>query len=104
MKRKFKLTHPKIKAARLADAIKHDLKKHFKKERAKEVVDGAPFWDFDVYTGSSDENSIAIAITEINHYIDSAVERGDESIYFKIIPKPGKHKSALTKNIGGTSQ
>ena len=83
-----------IKPARLADSIKHDIKKYLKKERAKVREEGVPFWDFDVVTGSTEASASPIELREINQHIDTAVEREANGIFFRITPKPGKAKSS----------
>jgi len=93
MKRVFPLTHAKIKPARLADSIKHDIKKYLKKERTRELEEGVPFWDFDVWCGVNEDSAFPIRLNEINQHIDEAVEREAQSIFFRIMPKAGVPKA-----------
>ena len=89
MKKTFQLTHPKIKLARLVEAVKHDVKKYIKRERNKTLPEGVDFWDFDCKYGPTAENATEIHLSEINKCIDSAEEQQLESFYLEIMVKPG---------------
>ena len=47
MKKTFKIAHPKIKVARMFEAIKYEVKKYLKRERRKSLPEGVDYWDFD---------------------------------------------------------
>ena len=89
MKKTFQLTHPKIKLARLVEAIKHEVKKYIKRERNKKLPEGVDFWDFDCKYGPTAENAVEIHLSEINKCIDKAEEQQFESFYLEILVKPG---------------
>ena len=98
MKKTFKLTHPKIKVARLAEAIKHEVKKYIKRERNKQLPEGVDFWDFDCKFGPTAENSEVIHLSEINKCIDKAEEQQLESFYLEILVKPGSQNEKTVTN------
>ncbi len=89
MKKIFKLTHPKIKTDRLAEAVKRDVRKYVKRERKKKAPEGVDFWDFDCKFGQTSEDSKKIHLSEISKCIDNALERQLESFYVEILAKPG---------------
>ena len=89
MKKTFKLTHPKIKVARLVEAVKHDVRKYIKRERRKELQDGVDFLDFDCKFGPTAEEAKVIHMAEICKYIDAAEEQKFASFYVEILAKPG---------------
>ncbi|MBV5319177.1 MAG: hypothetical protein JZU50_15395 [Desulfobulbaceae bacterium] len=89
MKKTFQLTHPKIKLARLVEAIKHDVKKYIKRERNKKLPEGVDFWDFDCKYGPTAEEANEIHLSEINKCIDNAENQQLESFYLEIMVKPG---------------
>ena len=89
MKKTFQLTHPKIKLARLVEAIKYEVKKYIKRERNKKMPEDVDFWDFDCKYGPTAEDAVEIHISEINKRIDSAEEQQLESFYLEILVKPG---------------
>ncbi|MEA3405767.1 MAG: DUF6172 family protein [Pseudomonadota bacterium] len=88
MKKTFKLTHNKIKPARLVDAIKNEVKKYLKRERNRALPTGADFWDFDCRYGADAESSEVVHVKEINKCIDKAEAEQLETFYLEIIAKP----------------
>ncbi|RKX43324.1 MAG: hypothetical protein DRP64_08380 [Verrucomicrobia bacterium] len=89
MKKTFELTHPKIKYARLVEAVKHDVRKYLKRERRKELPDGVDFWDFDCRFGDTESEAKAVHVAEICPLIDDAEARALESFYVEILAKAG---------------
>ncbi len=89
MKKTFKLTHPKIKYARLIEAVRRDVKKYLKRERNKELPEGADFWDFACKFGDAEENATSIHVAEISKCIDQTERQQLESFYLEILAKPG---------------
>lgn len=89
MKKIFSLTHEKIKAPRLVDSIKHEVKKYLKRERNKSLPEGADFLDFDCKYGETPESAEVIHLSAINKNIDAAVKLELPSFYLEIIGKPG---------------
>jgi hypothetical protein len=88
MKKTFKLTHEKIQPARLADAIKSEVKKYIKRERKTALPKNADFWDFACRFGNDADSSEVIHVAEINKYIDKAEAEQLESFYLEILAKP----------------
>ena len=99
MKKTFKLTHPKIKVARLVEAVKYDIRKYIKRERRKELPKGVDFWDFSCKFGPAAEESKAIHIAEINKLIDTAEEQQLKSFYVEILAKPGHRTQKPKKTL-----
>lgn len=89
MKKNFKLTDPKIKTARLVEAIKHEVRKYLKRERRKPLKDGVDFWDFDCKFGEKEETANVIHVAEIDKHINKAETDGMEAFYLEILAKPG---------------
>lgn len=92
MKKTYKLTHPKIKYARLIDAAKHDVKKYLRRERNKKLPTGMNYWDFECKYGATEKEAKVIQLSDINISIDEAQEASLESFYLEIIAVPGHHK------------
>lgn len=99
MKKKFRLTHPKIKYARLVDTVRRDVKKYIKRERKRELPDGAEFWDFDCKFGSTAEESEVIPLADIGAAIDAAEEQQLESFYVEILARPAKRTDNPYKRL-----
>ena len=89
MKKQFSLTHPKIKAARLVEAVRRDVKKYIKRERNKDLPEGVDFWDFDCKFGPNAEDAKVVHMADIGKSIDTAEEQQLESFYVEILARPG---------------
>lgn len=95
MKKTFKLTHPKIKYARLIEAARHDVKKYIKRERNKTLPEGVDFWDFACKFGDTEEDATSIHLTEISACIDQVERQQLESFYLEILTKPGRRTKKM---------
>lgn len=89
MKKTFSLTHEKIKTPRLVDSIKYEVKKYLKRERRKQLPEGADFWDFDCKYGTTEATADVIHVSELNKSIDHAAEQSLKSFYLEIMAKTG---------------
>lgn len=89
MKKTFSLTHPKLHVDRVSDAVKHDIKKYFKRERKKALPDDVDYWDFDCKFGNTEAEAEVVVPAQINKLIDAAVQAGLESCYVEVLVKPG---------------
>lgn len=98
MKKTFTLTHPKIKYARLIEAVRHDVKKYIKRERNKTLPDGTDFWDFACKFGNTEGEAREIHLAEINKYIDKVEEQQLESFYLEILARPG-HRTKKPQSL-----
>ena len=88
MKKTFRLTHPKIKYARLVDTVRRDVKKYVKRERKRELPEDADFWDFDCKFGPTDEQAELVPLADIGKHINTAEEQQLESFYVEILARP----------------
>lgn len=87
MKKTFKLDHPKIKAPRIVDSIKHDIKKYLKKERKNPLPSGAVYWGFDCKFGQSEETAVDVNLSSLTKNIDDLVANNIMTIYVEITAK-----------------
>jgi len=92
MKKTIELTHPKLKPARLVDAIKHDVKKYIKRERNKKLPSDADYWDFECRYGNTEAEASTIHLKDINKCIDAAVSAELTSFYLEILAKPANRQ------------
>ena len=90
MKKTFSLVDPKNNPERVADKIKHEVKKYLKRERKKTLLEGADFWDFDCKIGVDSDSAMDIHEKEIGKNITDMVENNIETFYLEIIAKPGR--------------
>jgi hypothetical protein len=87
MKKTFQLTHPKIKPARMVDAIKSEIKKYIKRERNKTLPEDADYWDFDCKFGLTAPTADVVHLTAINKAIDEVIANGEVSFYVEVMAK-----------------
>lgn len=92
MKKTFKLTHPKIKPARLVESIKHEIKKYLGRERRKALPEGTDYWSFDCQFGASADSAEDIYSSEINKRIDAAFEQELTEFYLVILARAEVYK------------
>ena len=92
MKKTFELTHPKIKPARMVDAIKHEIKKYVKRERNKTLPKDADYWDFDCKYGNQEAEAQNVHLSAFNQLIDASVKAGAESFYVEIIARAAERE------------
>ncbi|MGI4992071.1 DUF6172 family protein [Halobacteriovorax sp. GFR7] len=90
MKKTFNLVDEKRAPERVADKIKFEVKKYIKRERKKELPEGADFWDFDCRIGTSQETAKEIHEKEINKNVDLMVNEKAESFYLEILAKKAR--------------
>ena len=92
MKKIFKLTHPSIKVARMADAVRGDVNKYLKRERRRKLPEDADYWDFDCKFGPTAEDAKVVHVAELSKHISAAEEQQLESFYVEILAKPAIRK------------
>lgn len=96
MKKIFKLQIENKTPERQADSIKYEVKKYIKRERKKELPEGADYWDFDCKIGPQESSALVIHPSEINSSIDKQLNDQAEAFYLEIIAKPG-HRAKKPK-------
>ena len=87
MKKTFKLEHSKIKVPRVVDSVKHEIRKHLKKERKKSLPEGAKYWGFECKLGASEETAVEVQLPSLTKSIDALVEKNIMTIYVQITAK-----------------
>jgi len=86
----FSFSHPKKKRPRVADAIKHELKKYIKRERNKALPEDMDFWDFDCRYGADEASCGVIHVSEINKVISEADVEGLDTFFLECWQSLGK--------------
>ncbi|MCO4798786.1 MAG: hypothetical protein KC484_06205 [Colwelliaceae bacterium] len=104
MKKTFQLTHPKIKPARMVDAIKSEIKKYIKRERNKTLPEGADYWDFDCKFGLKEQTADIVHLSAINKAIDEVVNAGELAFYVEILVKTANRNFIERDNAEGTEE
>lgn len=91
MKKIFILADPKLPLPRRVDAIKHEIKKYFKRERNKTLPAGMNYWAFDCRFGVSAEAATEVFPSDINKRIDEVVAQELPEFYVEILARACKH-------------
>lgn len=88
MRKTFPLEVSGLKPPRVIAAIKNDVRKYLKRERRKELPEGADFWDFDCQVGPDRATPEVAHVAEIIAAIDTASRENWATIYIEILAKP----------------
>lgn len=89
MKKTFQLKVEGKNRERLLEAAKHDIRKYFKRERAKALPKDVDFWDFDCRSGYSEATAALVSVADLIKSIDEIVKDGGEQFYVEVLAKPG---------------
>jgi hypothetical protein len=82
---------------RVLDAVKHDIRKYFKRERSRPVPVGADFWDFDCQVGTSGDSAQEVRVGAVIEAVDAVARSGAAAVYVAILSKHGIYVPAPAK-------
>jgi hypothetical protein len=74
---------------RVLDAVKHDIRKYMKRERRRDLPEGATFWDFDCRFGADKDSAQTANPAELIGLLDVLAKAGGEQCYVELLAKPG---------------
>ena len=97
MRKTFPLEIEGIKAPRVIEAIKNDVRKYLKRERRKSLPDDVDYWDFDCKTGSNPDAPSDTHVSALIAAIDTAAQENWPNIYIEILAKPGHRNPKAPK-------
>ena len=97
MKKTFKLEHPKIKAPRLVDSMRHEIKKFLKSERRKPLPQGAKYWTFECKLAETESSAVSIPFQSLTESIDTLVENNAKTIYIELNAVPVDSEAASSR-------
>ncbi len=89
MKKNFPLQAEGKHPDRVLEAVKHEIRKYFKRERNRAVPKGADFWDFDCKVGLSADTAEVVRVSAVIEAVDAAAKSGATSVYVEILSKHG---------------
>jgi hypothetical protein len=102
MKKNFLLNAEGKHPDRVLEAVKHDIRKYFKRERNRDVPKGVDFWDFDCKVGLSADTAEVVRVSGVIEAVDAAAKGGATSVYVEILSKHGlRVLKALDDHEGG---
>lgn len=104
MKKTYSLRTEGKHPDRVLDAVKHDIRKYFKRERSRPVPVDADYWDFDCKVGTSADTAQEVRVSAVIAAVDAAAKSGASSVYVEILSKhgirvPAPHASEQTADI-----
>ena len=74
---------------RVLEAVKHDIRKYFKRERGRALPKGVDFWDFDCKVGLSADSAEVVRVGAVIEAVDAVAKTGATSVYVEILSKHG---------------
>ncbi|MDO9032006.1 MULTISPECIES: DUF6172 family protein [Hydrogenophaga] len=74
---------------RVLDAVKHDIRKYMKRERRRDLPEGATFWDFDCRFGADKDSAQTANPAELIGLLDVLAKAGGAQCYVELLAKPG---------------
>ena len=104
MKKTYPLSVEGKHPDRVLDAVKHDIRKYFKRERSRPVPVDADFWDFDCKVGPNADSAEVVRVSTVIEAVDAAAKSGASSVYVEILSKhgirvPAPHASEQTADM-----
>lgn len=93
MRKTFPLEVPPHKPPRVIEQIKSEVRKYLKRERRKQLPEGADFWDFDCRAGRDGGSAEAVHVSGLTAAIDTASVEGWGAIYIEILARPGVRRA-----------
>ena len=89
MKKTYPLTAEGKHPDRVLEAVKHDIRKYFKRERSRPVPAGADFWDFDCKVGTETATAQVVRVGAVIEAVDALARSGAAAVYVEILSKNG---------------
>jgi len=89
MRKIFALTQEGLHRDRVLEAVKHEIRKYLKRERRRDLPEGADFLDFDCRFGATRETAEVVHLAALMGQLDAIAKEGGEQAYVEILAKPG---------------
>jgi hypothetical protein len=77
---------------RVLEAVKHDIRKYLRRERRRELPEGAHFWDFDCRFGPSQAEAQTLHPGALIAELDALAKTGAEQCYVELLAKPAQRQ------------
>jgi len=89
MKKNFPLQIEGKNPDRVLEAVKHEIRKYFKRERNRALPKEVDFWDFDCKVGLRAESADVVKVSAVVESLDALAKEGAASVYIEILSKHG---------------
>ena len=101
MKKNFPLQAEGKHPDRVLEAVKHDIRKYFKRERNRALPKGVDFWDFDCKVGLAADSAEVVRVSGVIEAVDATAKAGAASVYVEILSKHGMRVLRDNADSGG---
>ncbi len=81
MKKNFPLQIEGKNAERTLEAVKHEIRKYFKRERNRALPKDVDFWDFDCKVGLTAESAEVVKVSAVVESLGTLAKEGAASVY-----------------------
>jgi Family of unknown function (DUF6172) len=81
---------------RVLDAVKHEIRKYMKRERRRELPEGAHFWDFDCRFGADSATAASVHPAELTGLLDAMAGQAATQCFVELLAKPGVRQARAT--------
>jgi hypothetical protein len=88
---------------RVLDAVKHDIRKYMKRERRRDLPEGAHFWDFDCRFGADKDSALAMHPAALIPALDVLAQEGAAQCYVELLARPGVRQTRAPDTDPATS-
>ena len=78
---------------RVLDAVKHEIRKYIKRERRRDLPEGADFWDFDCRFGRTKEAAQVAHLSALTGLINEVAAEDGAEFYVEIIARGAKRRA-----------
>ena len=75
---------------RVMDALRHDIRKYLRRERRRELPEGADYWDFDCRFGTTRDNAESVHLGSLFALIDAVAREQGKEVYVEILARPAQ--------------
>ena len=89
MKKNFHLQIEGKNPDRVLEAVKHNIRKYFKRERNRALPKEVDFWDFDCKVGLTAETAEGVKVSAVIETVGALAAEGAASVYVEILSKHG---------------
>jgi hypothetical protein len=89
MKKNFPLQIEGKNPDRVLEAVKHEIRKYFKRERNRALPKEVDFWDFDCKVGLTADTAQVVKVSAVIENLGALAKEGAASVYVEILNKHG---------------
>lgn len=93
MRKTFPLRAEGKNPDRILDAVKHEIRKYIKRERRRDLPEGADYWDFDCRFGRTQDDAEVVHLSALTERINEVAAEGGPQFYVEILAKPAQRKA-----------